>query len=606
MIKIGLILGLVGWALSTLPALAAVNNWKKSATLVAKSTGDYGTDNFRTSILSAKKDNFNWITLVIPLYQDNIYSVDIYKGWNTPTDETLKSAVSFIHSQNMGVTLKIHLEPNDGQWRALLAPWDRNRWFGSYSYWLNYYGNIGKQSEAEQMIIGAELYNMTSPKVNGENTSKWKSMIGSLKGNYFGQLGYSAQRADNAYSEMTEIGFWGDLNHIGVSGYYPLATWTYNPTVADIVNSWSGIEGQYFKPLYNQYQKPFEFTEIGYRSVNGNHYHPYDWSSNDGVNLTEQKNLYEGLFQYWNTQNYLTGVHLWDWSTNPNDGGNNDSNYTPQNKPAETVIAQWFGNSGGSTPSPTLVPSTPPVNATFSVSGSSQPNPVVVNQNTTINILVTSNAAVAQKIVNLEIYNQSGNRVAQQYWENTAFEANLAKTFSFNWQTGTQGTFRVAVGIFNSGWSGLNLWEDQATLINVGQAEPTNTPTPTVTPTGQPTPTNTPAPEPTPQPTSTPAPEPTEINIWWPTDGVSINGVNPFKAMVSNMDINQYKMWWSVDGGSQNEMGDSQTDYPHKESLVDVQSWNWNGNGPYKITFTASKHDGVNLGQKTVNINITR
>jgi hypothetical protein len=78
--------------------LATVSNWKKSATINPKSIDDYGSDNFRASVLQAKKDNFNWITLVIPLYQNNLYSVDIYKGWNTPTDQSLLSAINFIHS----------------------------------------------------------------------------------------------------------------------------------------------------------------------------------------------------------------------------------------------------------------------------------------------------------------------------------------------------------------------------------------------------------------------------------------------------------------------------------------------------------------------------
>src|ERR1700742_2649091 len=59
------------------------------------------------------------------------------------------------------------------------------------------------------------------------------------------------------------------------------------------------------------------------------------------------------------------------------------------------------------------------------------------------------------------------------------------------------------------------------------------------------------------------------INIWWPTNNAKISGLQPFKAQVNDKDISQYDMTWSVDGGQQNPMSDSNTDYPHKEASVD-------------------------------------
>lgn len=85
------------------------------------------------------------------------------------------------------------------------------------------------------------------------------------------------------------------------------------------------------------------------------------------------------------------------------------------------------------------------------------------------------------------------------------------------------------------------------------------------------------------------APPPTSsaISIWWPTNNAVVSGTLPFKARISSLALSEYKMYWQVDGDQLNPMGDSWVDAPHKETLVDVSTWYWRGDGPYTITFVA-------------------
>lgn len=92
------------------------------------------------------------------------------------------------------------------------------------------------------------------------------------------------------------------------------------------------------------------------------------------------------------------------------------------------------------------------------------------------------------------------------------------------------------------------------------------------------------------------------INVWWPTDGAHVSDTQPFKAMVSDKNISDYSMTWSVDGGQSNSMYDSNQDYPHKEAMVDLANWTWRGSGPYKVTFKANDKSGNSLGETSVNI----
>ncbi len=93
------------------------------------------------------------------------------------------------------------------------------------------------------------------------------------------------------------------------------------------------------------------------------------------------------------------------------------------------------------------------------------------------------------------------------------------------------------------------------------------------------------------------------IEVWWPTSGAHLQGVQPFKAVVTGLDASQYDMLWEVDGGKWNVMDTSSVGYPHKEASVDVTAWNWHGNGPYSINFIARKN-GVIIGQQSVAVYI--
>lgn len=88
------------------------------------------------------------------------------------------------------------------------------------------------------------------------------------------------------------------------------------------------------------------------------------------------------------------------------------------------------------------------------------------------------------------------------------------------------------------------------------------------------------------------------VNVWWPTDGAHVTGVQPFKAMISGVDVSQYDMYWQVDGGALVPMSNNYTDYQHKEASVDLSSWSWHGQGPYVITFVA-KQQGTIIAQQS-------
>ncbi|MFA5135990.1 MAG: glycoside hydrolase family 5 protein [Patescibacteria group bacterium] len=181
---------------------------------------------------------------------------------------------------------------------------------------------------------------------------------------------------------------------------------------------------------------------------------------------------------------------------------------------------------------------------------------------------------------------------------------NISWSFwSFNPNSGDTG------GLLYDDWINVNQDKQQklASIQNNGINIPItplpSLPQPTISPTVQPT---------SPTPTRIPSPTPTQqaisssISVWWPTPYARISGTQPFKALVENMNLSGYAMYWQVDGGQLNPMYDSYTDYPHKETNVDVSGWYWRGNGPYMINFIAKDRVGNIIAQKSTLLYISR
>lgn len=556
-------------------AAASTATWQKSASIVPSGNADFSSSSFQQSLQNLAAQHANYVTLIVPFYQSNIFSTDIQAGWNTPTDASLGSAIDYAHSLGLKVTIKPHLETFSGDWRANINPSDRSGWFTAYGNMINHFGTIAQQHGAEDFVIGTELIDMSTYTQNTTNTQFWQTMIANLRTVFKGRVTYSANWGGGDWNnEKAHIGFWGSLDYVGISAYWPLSTASND--VNSLTQAWNSIRSSDIAPLEQQTGKTVTFTEVGYRSMANDRYTPFDWWSNNNVDLTEQANLYQVLMSYWNSDPSFGGVSMWGWSSNPGAGGSGDNQYTPQNKPAQTIMSNWFGSGGsGTTPPPSGTPN-------FSANAAVSPNPVQTNSATAVTGTITnSGQAVSGIIIDAEIYNSSNQQVFQKVFDNQSFAAGQSQTYSLNFTPSTAGNYSIKLGVFSSGWTSLYLWQNSAATISASTA-----------------------PTPTPTPTPTPAPG-GQINIWWPGSGVSVSGLQPFKAMLTGADVSTYNMYWQVDGGTLNLMQNNSTDYPHKESLIDLSPWTWSGNGQYTITFVAKNLSGNQIATATITITVT-
>jgi DNA-binding winged helix-turn-helix (wHTH) protein len=99
--------------------------------------------------------------------------------------------------------------------------------------------------------------------------------------------------------------------------------------------------------------------------------------------------------------------------------------------------------------------------------------------------------------------------------------------------------------------------------------------------------------------------EKVEVDVWWPKDGVRVSGTHPFKAIVTNLPLSEYTMYWQVDGDRLNPLANNYEEYPHKEILVDLSGWRWRGDGPYKVNFVAKDALGKTIAEREVKIYVS-
>ena len=107
--------------------------------------------------------------------------------------------------------------------------------------------------------------------------------------------------------------------------------------------------------------------------------------------------------------------------------------------------------------------------ATFTSSATASPNPIGAGATTTITAPVTCNSgSLNNGIVDLEIYNSGGTRMAQQYWTGQNFSAGQTINYTWNWPSSTTtGSYTIRIGVFTANWADTLDWNATAGTITI-------------------------------------------------------------------------------------------------------------------------------------------
>lgn len=285
----------------------------------------------------------NTVALNVWAFQDNETSTQIALDFNrySASLPSISHAISRIHSLGMQVLLKPNVDLRNGNWRGLIQP--SAAWFQSYTNFMNDWATFAENHNVAMLSIGTEY------KATEGWTSSWQNVAANVRARFGGEITYSAN-----WDSYDMIQWWGAMDHIGIDAYFPLAT-SPNPSLSQLRQAWTGHANQIEAWRANRgLTQPVVFAEVGYRSVAGATQQPWNSGLTGPVSLTEQANAYDALLSVMNARSWFDGAFWWNWETNPLAGGTSSIDYTPQNKPAQDVLRQYYGGTGPALPRPIL------------------------------------------------------------------------------------------------------------------------------------------------------------------------------------------------------------------------------------------------------------
>ncbi|MEN3010563.1 MAG: hypothetical protein ABDI20_06270 [Candidatus Bipolaricaulaceae bacterium] len=274
----------------------------------------------------------NYVALLVTGYMEDHSSTEIYLDPHlTPSDRALGHAIRVAHSLGLKVMLKPHVDLRSGGWRGHITPRDPLIWFQRYADFILRYARLAQDYNVELFCVGTELRSLSTAKFR----LYWKEVILTVRRSFRGGLVYAAN-----WDEYPFVDFWDLLDYAGIDAYFPLSS-SRTPTVTELIEAWkpwiAALEG-----WQAEVGKPVIFTEIGYRSVDYAAREPWNWTARAPYNPEAQANCFEAVFLALQGKPWFAGVFFWNWLPDPNAGGAGDLDYTPQNKPAEAVLARFF------------------------------------------------------------------------------------------------------------------------------------------------------------------------------------------------------------------------------------------------------------------------
>jgi hypothetical protein len=320
------------------PSSAAPPEFQKALAYTGYAADSYDGTGPRLSLDRLKRTGANWISLLVTGYQQTVHTTAIdFSGPATPTDASLKRIIQYAHGIGLKVLLKPHVDlSNDpAHYRGEIGPdftaADWAAWFASYHTFILHYAELAAWNGCELFCVGCELGTTAG------HAEQWRSIIAGIRKVFPGPLTY----ADNLVETDTDaVSWWDAVDFVG-QDCYPTLTNVVSPSVDDLLAGWISFRAK-LEALASKWDKPLILTEIGCRSVAGGAQNPWDWQRQGAVDLAVQRDFYEAAFRALEGRDWVRGVYWWQWSPDPNDGGPDDTGYTPSGKPAEDVLKAWF------------------------------------------------------------------------------------------------------------------------------------------------------------------------------------------------------------------------------------------------------------------------
>ena len=293
----------------------------------------------KSSIQPVVNVNANWVTLMPLGFMRDLQSPEVRfnqeRQWWGERKIGVKTTTALFHEQKVNVMIKPQIWVSRGKFTGKINMDTEEDWKTfekSYEQFIIEFATLAEEVNAKLFCIGTELNSFVSARPDF-----WKQLITKIKKIYKGKITY----AEN-WDTFANVPFWNQLDYIGIDAYFPLND-AQTPEINDIKNGWNRHKIK-IKALYESKKIPILFTEYGYRSVDFSTKEPWNSDRNlTTVNLKAQENALSAIYEEFWTEDWFAGGFLWKWyDFHDRAGGKGNSRFTPQNKPAESLVKESY------------------------------------------------------------------------------------------------------------------------------------------------------------------------------------------------------------------------------------------------------------------------
>jgi len=283
--------------------------------------------------------NANYVALMPFGFIKELSSPEIFfntkRQWFGEREQGIRQYAKEFQKKSIKIMIKPQIWVWRGQFTGQISMHSEEQWKvfeDSYSSFILAYAETAKAIKADIFCVGTELEKFVISR-----PEYWKILIQKIKKIFKGKLTYAAN-----WDEFNRFPLWGQLDYIGIDAYFPLSD-SSTPSVQEFEVGWKLHKIAIYN-IHKQFNKPVLFTEYGYRSINFTGKEPWNAKQVSGqVNFQAQTNALQAIYnQFWN-EDWFQGGFIWKWFHNHHQvGGQKNNRFTPQNKPAESLLKDLY------------------------------------------------------------------------------------------------------------------------------------------------------------------------------------------------------------------------------------------------------------------------
>ncbi|WP_406586885.1 glycoside hydrolase family 113 [Asaia lannensis] len=240
---------------------------------------------------------------------------------NDSQPDTVRQGLRDIRAAGLTPILKIHLWI-PWHWAGQVAPAHPQIWFDNYEKAIMPLIEIAREENIPTVIVGTEMRGV-------ETVGDWPSFVSNLRAHYAGKVVYDTDGLEQA----EKFQHWDLFDAVATSLYTALPEKRTDRLAVMADNA------RRLQNLGKTWNRPVWVAELGIRS--GKDILQRPWLSPEQLKVPVDLAVQKMALTEWRdtlTAHGITGISIWCWYTDPDDGGPNNSDFTVQRKPAASVM----------------------------------------------------------------------------------------------------------------------------------------------------------------------------------------------------------------------------------------------------------------------------